>query len=143
MRAILKKEVSQFLSHLVGYISLIIFWVVCGLFLFIFPDTSLLNAGYATLDELFTLAPWFFLFFIPALTMRSFAEEYRSGTMELLFTKPLTHAQIILGKYLACVVLMIIALFPTLMYAFTIRHFTDPGVPLDNGGIAGSYVGLL
>jgi len=143
MRAILVKEINQFLSHLVGYISLIIFWVVCALFLFIFPDTSLLNAGYATLDELFILAPWFFLFFIPALTMRSFAEEYRSGTMELLFTKPLTHAQIILGKYLACVVLMIIALLPTLMYAFTIRHFTDPGVSLDWGGIVGSYIGLI
>ncbi|MBX5439127.1 MAG: gliding motility-associated ABC transporter permease subunit GldF [Thermoflavifilum sp.] len=143
MRAIFKKELSQFLSHLVGYIALIIFWVVCGLFVWIFPDTSLFNAGYATLDTLFALAPWFLLLFIPALTMRSFAEEYGRGTMELLFTKPLTHTQIILGKYLACVALMIIALIPTLMYYITIRHFTDPGIPLDNGGIAGSYMGLI
>ncbi|MCL6525058.1 MAG: gliding motility-associated ABC transporter permease subunit GldF [Thermoflavifilum sp.] len=143
MKAIFKKEISQFLSHLVGYIFLIIFWVICGLFLFIFPDTSLLNAGYATLDELFNLAPWFFLLLVPAITMRSFAEEYSRGTMELLFTKPLTYTQIILGKYLACLALLCIALIPTVMYYMTIRHFTDPSIALDNGGIAGSYIGLF
>jgi gliding motility-associated transport system permease protein len=143
MWAIYKKEINQFFSGIVGYVSLLLFWVACGLLLFVFPDTNILNDGYATLDQLFSMAPWIFLLLIPAVTMRAFSEEFRSGTMELLYTKPVSDFKIIAGKYIACVTLVVIALIPTFFYYITISHFTDPGTTLDNGGILGSYIGLI
>lgn len=141
MTAILRKEISQFFSSITGYVAVILFLAANGLFLFIFPDTSLFNDGYASLERFFQTAPWIFLLLIPAITMRSLSDEWGSGTMELLSTRPVSEMQIVLGKYLACVILVLFSLLPTLFYYFTIRALATGGV--DNGGIAGSYVGLF
>ncbi len=98
MFSIFCKEVAAFFSSLIGYIALVVFLLTCGLFLWVFPDTGILDYGYAGLDNLFSLAPWVFTFLIPAVTMRSFSEEFRAGTMELLATRPITDMQIIGGK---------------------------------------------
>lgn len=143
MRAIFKKEINQFFSSIVGSVSIILFLVANGLFLFVFPDTNVLDAGYATLDTLFGLAPWIFLLLIPAITMRTLADENRSGTMELLATKPITDAQLIVGKYLACVTLVLFALLPTLFYYYTVSQLSAIKGNLDHGAIAGAYMGLF
>lgn len=141
MFAICKKEFRQFFSSLTGYLAVTIFLLLCGLFLFVFPGTNLLDSGYATLDSFFELAPWILLLLIPAVTMRSFADEFKSGTYEILATRPLGRWQIIGGKYLASFIIAVIALLPTLIYVFTIKKLSTGGV--DSGGIAGSYIGLL
>lgn len=143
MRAIFKKEINQFFSSIVGSVSIILFLIANGLFLFVFPDTNVLDAGYATLDTLFGLAPWIFLLLIPAVTMRTLADENRSGTMELLATKPITDAQLIVGKYLACVTLVLFALLPTLFYYYTVSQLSAIKGNLDHGAIAGAYMGLF
>src|SRR3954464_14326948 len=99
MWPVCKKEFRQFFSSLTGYIAIIVFLLLNGLYLFVFPDTNILDFGYATLDKFFEFAPWIFTFLVPAITMRSFSEEFKGGTYEILQTKPLSHAQIILGKY--------------------------------------------
>lgn len=111
--------------------------------MFVFPDYSLLNYNYASLGQLFNLAPLIFMFLIPAITMRSFAEENQSGTIELLTTRPLSDLSIVLGKYLACVVLLIFALLPTLLYYYTVHQLGAPVGNLDSGAIIGSYFGLV
>jgi ABC-2 type transport system permease protein len=141
MWSICKKEITQFFSSLTGYIAIIVFLLLNGLFLFVFPDSNIFDYGYATLDKFFELAPWILLLLIPAITMRSFADEFRLGTFEILQTKPLTRWQIILGKYLASLTIVVIAILPTLLYVFTIRDLSTGGI--DGGGIAGSYVGLF
>lgn len=141
MFAICKKELRQFFGSLTGYLAVIIFLLLSGLFLFVFPGTSLLDSGYATLDTFFELAPWILLLLIPAVTMRSFADEFKSGTYEILATRPLGRWQIIGGKYLASLIIAVIALLPTLIYVFTIKRLSTGGI--DSGGIAGSYIGLL
>ncbi len=143
MLSIFRKEVNLFFSSLIGYIVIGVFLVVLGLFMFVFPDTSLLNYGFATLDQLFALAPNIFVFLIPAITMRTFAEEQQSGTIELLITRPISDWQIILGKYLASFALVAFALLPTLLYYYTVYELGAPRGNLDTGGILGSYVGLL
>lgn len=143
MLALFKKEVSQFFSSITGYLSVILFLVANGLFLFVFPDTNLFSDGYATLDTLFRLAPWILLLLIPAATMRLFAEEWRSGTMELLLTRPLTEWQIVAGKYLGALFLLVFALVPTVMYYITIRSLAVSPADVDTGGIIGSYIGLF
>lgn len=143
MFTIFLKEINIFFSSLIGYIALAVFFIITGLFLWIFPDTSLLEYGYATLDYLFILAPWIFMFLIPAITMRSFAEEIKSGTIELLATRPITDLQIIMGKYLASFVLVIFALLPTLLYFYTIYSLGSPVGNIDTGAVWGSYIGLL
>src|SRR5476651_1807784 len=110
MFTILKKEIVLYLSSMVAYITIGVFLIVLGLFLWVFPDTSILEYGYATLESLFNTAPYLFMFLIPAITMRSLAEERREGTFELLLTRPLTHWQIVMGKYLASIVLVLFAL---------------------------------
>lgn len=142
MYPIYKKEISQFFSSLTGYLAIGVFLLLMGLFLFIFPDTSIFDYGYATLDKFFELAPWVLLLLVPAITMRSFADEFRGGTWELLKTKPLSLGQIIGGKYLAALSVALLALVPTLVYVFTIRTLSVNG-SIDGGGIAGSYVGLI
>ncbi len=139
---IFKKEVNAFFSSLIGYIVIGVFLILMGLALFIFPATSLLTSGYASLYPFFNTAPWFFLFLIPAVTMRVFAEENQSGTIEFLLTKPITEWQIILGKFLACWVLVIFALIPTSLYYITIYKLGAPPGNLDSGAILGSYFGL-
>ncbi|AWO01872.1 gliding motility-associated ABC transporter permease subunit GldF [Chitinophaga alhagiae] len=143
MSAIFKKEVHQFFSSITGYVAIILFLVANGLFLFVYPDTSLLDAGYANLDGLFEMAPLIFLLLIPAITMRSLADEFKTGTMELLSTKPVTWWQIIGGKFCACITIVIIALLPTLVYYLAMSQLAATNNGLDNGSIIGSYVGLF
>ncbi len=144
MAALLWKEISEFFSTVTGYVVVIVFLLANSLFLWIFPgDTNVLDSGYASLDTFFMMAPWIFLFLVPAVTMRSFAEESRSGTLELLFTRPLTDMQIVLGKYFAGVVLVLVSLLPTLIYVVSVWMLGDPPGNLDMGGIWGSYVGLF
>ncbi len=142
MIAIANKELRQFFSSLTGYITIILFLLITGFFLFFLKDTNLFDFGYATLDQFFDFAPWIFLFLIPALSMRSFADEFKTGTFEILQTKPLTNWQIVLGKYFALIVVIVITLLPTLLYVYTI-HYLAAGGGIDTGGIVGSYIGLL
>ena len=143
MLSIFNKEISTFFSSLIGYIVIGVFLIVLGLVMFVFPDTSLLNYNYATLDQLFSIAPQIFMFLIPAVTMRSFSEEQQTGTIELLSTRPLRDLDIVLGKYFASVVLILFALLPTLLYYYTVYQLGSPVGNLDSGAILGSYIGLL
>jgi ABC-2 type transport system permease protein len=144
MLALLQKEIKAFLSSLIGYIVVIVFLLLIGLIMWVFPtDMNVLNQGYASLDTLFTIAPWVFMFLIPAITMRSFSEEKRTGTIELLLTKPLTDLQIILSKYLAGLVLVLFSILPTLFYFGSIYYLGSPVGNVDIGGTWGSYIGLL
>ncbi|HOZ39757.1 MAG: gliding motility-associated ABC transporter permease subunit GldF [Flavobacteriales bacterium] len=142
MRSLITKEIKGFLGSLIGHIVIVVFLLITGLFLWVFPD-NILDQGYADLGPLFFMAPWVFLFLVPAVTMRSFSEERRTGTLEILLTKPLTETQIVLAKYIACLVLVIVALTPTLIYWYTLHDLAIPKGNLDNGGILGSYAGLL
>ncbi|HEY0273511.1 MAG TPA: gliding motility-associated ABC transporter permease subunit GldF [Chitinophaga sp.] len=143
MLAIFKKEINQFFSSITGYVAIIVFLLANGLMLFVFPDTSLLDYGYANLDPLFDLAPLVFLLLIPAITMRSFADEFKGGTMELLGTKPLTGWQIVLGKFWASALIVLIAILPTFIYYIAIYQLSATPGNIDNGGIGGAYIGLL
>lgn len=143
MLAIFKKEINQFFSSITGYVAIIVFLLANGLMLFVFPDTSLLDYGYANLDPLFDLAPLVFLLLIPAITMRSFADEFKGGTMELLGTKPLTGWQIVLGKFWASALIVLIAVLPTFVYYVAIHQLSATPGNIDNGGIIGAYIGLL
>lgn len=136
------KEWRQFFSSLTGYIAVIIFLLLMGLFLFVFPDTSILDFGYATLDNFFSLAPYIMLFLVPVITMRSFADEYKSGTFEILKTLPLSPAKIVCGKYLGCLLVVAVALLPTIIYAVSIQQLSSKG-GIDVGAAVGSYTGLL
>jgi len=138
------KEVGGFLNSLIGYIVVTVFLLINGLFLWVFEsDFNILDFGFASLDGLFMVAPFVFLFLIPAITMRSFAEERKSGTIEMLLTKPLTDLQIILAKYSAGVVLVVFSVLPTLVYFFSVYQLGTPKGNLDIGGMWGSYIGLL
>lgn len=143
MWSIFFKEINSFFSSLIGYIVIGVFLVILGVVMFIFPDTSLLDSQYATLDQLFQAAPLIFMFLIPAVTMRSFAEEQQAGTIELLETKPLSDMSIVLGKFWACLALVVFALLPTLLYYYTVYQLGSPQGNLDAGAIAGSYIGLV
>ncbi|MDX2135000.1 MAG: gliding motility-associated ABC transporter permease subunit GldF [Saprospiraceae bacterium] len=143
MFAIFLKEINAFFSSLIGYIVTGAFLVLMGLLTWFFPDFSVLDNNYANLDVLFDIAPMVFLFLIPAVTMRSFSEENQTGTLELLVTRPLTDWQIVTGKYLAALVLVVFALLPTVLYYITVYNLGAPPGNLDSGGILGSYIGLL
>jgi ABC-2 type transport system permease protein len=144
MFTLLKKELSSFLNSLLGYIVIAVFLLVNGLFLWVFPmESNILDYGYANIDGLFLIAPFVFLFLIPAITMRFFAEENKTGTIELLMTRPLTDIQVILAKYFAALLLVVISLIPTFLYFFSVYQLGFPTGNLDVGGILGSYVGLL
>ncbi len=142
MWMICKKEWVQFFSSLTGYIAIIIFLLLNGLFLFVFPDTSLLDFGYSSLNGFFDLAPWLLLFLVPTVTMRSLSDEYKAGTFELLKTLPLTSAQIIWGKFLGALFIIITALLPTILYSISIQQLSSTG-GIDMGGTIGSYIGLV
>ncbi|MCC7244965.1 MAG: gliding motility-associated ABC transporter permease subunit GldF [Saprospiraceae bacterium] len=143
MYSIFKKEIGLFFSSLIGYLVVGVFLIMLGLMLWIFPEFSILEGKYANLDALFSISPMVFMFLIPAVTMRSFAEEKQSGTIELLVTRPISDFQIVLGKFLASLVLVIFALLPTLLYYITVYQLGAPAGNLDSGGIAGSYIGLI
>jgi len=140
MWTICKKEWNQFFSGLSGYMAIILFLLVNGLFLFILQD-NILDSGFATLDPFFNLAPWVLIFLIPALSMRMITDEYQSGTLEILGTKPLSRMQIIAGKYAAVLSILLLVLVFTLTYVFTLDSLSDASP--DYGAIAGSYFGLF
>ncbi len=142
MWMICKKEWQQFFSSLTGYIALFVFLLLNGLFLFVFPDTSILDFGYATLGSFFNLAPWILLFLVPTITMRSFADEYKSGSFEILKTLPLTPSQIVWGKFFGSLLVIITALLPTIVYAVSIQQLSVSG-GIDVGASIGSYMGLV
>lgn len=136
------KETSLFFNSLIAYLTIIIFLVGVGLFFWVFQG-NVLESGEAQMDGLFALAPWFFLFLIPAITMRMFSEEFKTGTIELIYTKPLTDWQIILGKYFSALMLVLFSLIPTFFYYWTLYFYSDPIGNIDTGAIIGSYLGLF
>jgi len=142
MWSIFKKELNQFFSNLTGYIAIILFLLINGIFLFVLPDSSIFEFGYASLDKFFELAPWVFMFLVPAITMRSLADEFKAGTFEILKTKPLSSWQIVLGKYFSILVVLLLAILPSVIYIITIKALSAQG-GIDSGGIAGSYIGLF
>ncbi len=142
MIRIFVKEFNGFLNSLIAYIVIGVFLTAMGLLIWVFPDTGVLDYGYADLDTLFRLGPYVFIFLVPAITMKSFAEEKKLGTLELLLTKPLTDWQIILGKWLASFALVIVALIPTLIYYFSVYRLGNPPGNIDTPGVIGSYLGL-
>jgi len=143
MWPVCKKEFRQFFSSLTGIIALAVFLLLNGLFLFVFPDSNMLDFGYATLDKFFELAPWILTFLVPAITMRSLADEFKGGTYEILQTKPLGYAQVVGGKYLGCLLIVVMALLPTLLYAFSMQALSADNAGIDVGGVTGSYIGLF
>ena len=144
MLALLRKEISGFLGSLIGYIVIIVFLVFMSLFMWILPGQSnVIESGYANIDGLFSITPYLYLFLIPAITMRSFAEENRNGTIEILLTSPITEIQLVLAKFFAGVILVTLSLLPTLFYYFTVHQYGNPAGNIDSGGAWGSYIGLL
>jgi ABC-2 type transport system permease protein len=142
MLALIGKEIRAFFGSLIGHIVIVVFLLLTGLVLWVFPD-NILDLGYADLAPLFITAPWVFLFLVPAVTMRSISEERRTGTIELLLTKPITEGRLVVAKYLACALLVLLALLPTLVYYFTVWQLAVPVGNVDSGGTWGSYIGLL
>ena len=144
MFAILKKEINAFFASPIGYLVIGLFLVLSGLFLWLFKgEYNILQSGFADMTPFFTLAPWILIFLIPAVTMRSFSDEKKQGTLELLVTKPISHLKIVLGKYFGALILIVLALLPTLIYILAIDNLKLDGNILDYGNIIGSYLGLL
>jgi ABC-2 type transport system permease protein len=144
MFAILKKEFNSFFTSPIAYLVIGVFLLINGLFLWVFKDNfNILNAGFADLNSFFFLAPWVFLFLIPAITMKSFADEYSTGTIELLKTKPVSDWQIVFGKFTASLLLISIAILPTFTYIYSIYQLGSPVGNMDFGSTIGSYIGLL
>lgn len=144
MKALLIREIKSFFGLPIGYLVVGLFLLMTGLFLWVFTgDFNILNSGYADLSPFFKLTPWIFIFLIPAITMRSFSEEIKQGTIELLFTKPISLWQIVLGKYLGAFTLVLIALLPTLLYVWVLSNYGAPAGSIDLGSTWGSYFGLL
>ncbi|HUX95423.1 MAG TPA: gliding motility-associated ABC transporter permease subunit GldF [Bacteroidales bacterium] len=144
MFSIFRKEISGFFSSLTGYIVIAVYLIVNSLFMWIFPgEWNIFDNGYAGLDTLFFLSPWIFLFLVPAVTMRMFAEEKRLGTIELIFSRPITERGIIWGKYLASVTLVLLALLPGVIYYYSVFKLGEVPGNLDKGGVLGAYIGLF
>lgn len=143
MIAVFTKEIRAFLSSLIAFIVVGVFLTAIALYLWIDPDTNVLAFGYANLDTLFFLAPWVFIFLISAITMRSFSDEKKNGTIEMITTHAITDLEIIIGKYLAAMVLVLFSILPTLIYYYSIYQLGDPVGNLDTGAIIGSYIGLF
>ena len=143
MLSILSKEINGFFSSLAAYISMAVFLLVTSLFLWVFPDSSILDYGYAGLDSFFNIAPYLFMFLIPAITMRSLAEEQKDGTFELLATRPLSDWQIVIGKFLASLLIIVLTLVPTLIYYISVYQLGISKGNIDTGSVIGSYLGLI
>lgn len=142
MWSICKKELNQFFSSLTGYIAIVLFLLINGVFLFVLSDSSIFEFGYASMDKFFELAPWILMFLVPAITMRSLSDEFKAGTFEILKTKPLSSWQIVLGKYFSILIILLLSILPTLIYVVTIKLLSTQG-GIDSGGILGSYIGLF
>ena len=144
MISIFNKELSAFFSSLIGYIVIGVFLIAMGLFMWVIPDTNLLDYGYASLDSFFSFVPMILLFLIPAVTMRLIAEENQNGTIEFLATKPISDLKIVGGKYLAALALVVFAILPTILYYITIYKLGSPKPGnIDTGAVIGSYLGLV
>lgn len=144
MLAILKKELNSYFSSLTAYAVVGVFLLTNGLFLWVFDDDfNILNAGFADINSFFYLSPWLLMFLVPAITMKSFAGEYENGTIETLVTKPISKAQIILGKFLASFLLILLGIVPTLVYVFSVSELGKPIGNIDLGSTFGSYFGLI
>ncbi|HLN20154.1 MAG TPA: gliding motility-associated ABC transporter permease subunit GldF [Bacteroidales bacterium] len=144
MRAILLKEISGYFSSLTGYIVIIFFLIVNSLFMWVFPgEWNIFDRGYAGLDTLFFISPWVFLFLVPAVTMRMIAEEKRLGTIELIYSKPVTERDIVYGKYLASVILIMLSILPGIIYYISVYNLGEIPGNLDKGGTAGAFIGLF
>lgn len=143
MITILKKEINEFLDSLIAYVVIGVFLLGIGLLMWVFPETNVLDYGYVSMETLFSLAPYVFMFLIPAITMKSFAEEKRNGTIELLYTLPFRDIEIVGGKFLAGFLLVIFSILPTLVYYFSLSYLGNPVGNIDTAGIIGSYIGLI
>ena len=144
MYSILKKELNSFFASSIAYLVIGTFLLINGLFLWVLKDDlNILNSGFADLNNYFFLAPWLFLFLIPAITMKIFADEFSNGTIEILKTKPITTWEIIFGKFIAALLLVILAILPTLIYAYSVYKLGNPIGNLDIGSTLGSYLGLV
>ncbi|SEK57338.1 gliding motility-associated ABC transporter substrate-binding protein GldG [Parapedobacter koreensis] len=143
MRSIYKKEIATYFNSLIGYLAIGLYLLATGLLLWVFPDTSTLTFGYASLDGFFGISPYLFMFLIPAITMRSIAGEKADGTWDLLTTRPIRLWSILLGKYLGSLTIVVLALLPTLVYGYSIYQLAMPIGNVDIGAIIGSYIGLL
>ena len=144
MKALLLREIKSFFGSPIGYLVIAVFLLLNGLFLWVFEgDFNILNSGFADLTPFFTLAPWILIFLIPAVTMRSFSDEKKQGTIELLFTKPLSVCQIVNGKFFGAFLLIMLAILPTVIYVFVISSLGNPQGNIDMGSTMGSYFGLL
>ena len=143
MIQVFKKELNSFLNSLIAYVVIGVFLTSIGLMMWVFTDTAVLDYGFADMDTLFSLGPYVFIFLVPAITMKSFAEEKKMGTMELLLTKPLSDWNIVMGKFLAAFALVMFALAPSLIYYYSIYQLGNPIGNIDSAGVAGSYVGLM
>ena len=144
MYSLFKKEISSFFSSLIGYLVILVFLLANSLFMWVLPGQfNVLDSAYANLESLFILAPWIFLFLVPAVTMKLFSDEKKSGTIELLLTKPLSDLQIILSKYFGGLVIVILSILPTLIFFLSIYLLGNPKGNIDIGGTWGSYIGLF
>mgnify|MGYP006167234693 FL=1 len=144
MKALLFREIKSFFGSPIGYLVIAVFLLLNGLFLWVFDgDFNILNSGFADLSPFFKLAPWILIFLIPAVTMRSFSDENKQGTIELLFTKPLSIWEIVGGKFLGAFILIVLAILPTLVYVWIISSLGKPVGNIDMGSTMGSYFGLL
>lgn len=143
MWVIYKKEIRSFLSSLIAYVVMIVFLIITGLFVWVVKGNNIFDLGQASLQVLFDMAPYLFIFLVSAVTMRSFSDERRIGTIELLSTRPVSDLAIIMGKYLACVTLVLLALLPTLIYYYSVKQLGNPPGNIDTGAMLGSYFGLL
>jgi ABC-2 type transport system permease protein len=144
MKALLIREIKSFFGSPIGYLVIALFLILNGLFLWVFEgDYNILNSGFADLSPFFTLAPWILIFLIPAVTMRSFSDEKKQGTLELLFTRPLSIWEIVNGKFFGALILILLALLPTLIYVFVVSQLGNPAGNLDMGSTLASYFGLL
>lgn len=144
MKALLFREIKSFFGSPIGYLVIAVFLLLNGLFLWVFDgDFNILNSGFADLSPFFKLAPWILIFLIPAVTMRSFSDENKQGTIELLFTKPLSIWEIVGGKFLGAFFLIVLAILPTLVYVWVLSSLGKPVGSIDMGSTMGSYFGLL
>lgn len=144
MIPILKKELNSFFSSPIGYLVIAVYLILNGLFLWVFNgEFNILHAGFADLNSYFFLAPWIFIFLIPAITMRSFSDEFNTGTIEILKTKPISLWQLILGKFLGSFSLVVLAIIPTLIYIISIYQLGNPVGNIKMGTSIGSFLGLL
>lgn len=143
MLSIFKKEVSTFFNSLIGYIVIAVFLLLTSLVVWIYPDTNIMDYGFAEMDVFFNYCPYILIFLVSAITMRMFSEEEKSGTLELLLTKPVKLIDIILGKYFAALWIIVLAIAPTLVYYFSIYYLGNPKGNIDSASVVGSYFGLI